>query len=188
MNIFRLNSQLGRSVERSLSFKLFYGALFGFLVVMLLSFNAAAIADEESKKHKKDKKDDIMREISFLAKKLLDMSGEDSVTVKAPSVVKPFIGVCSNIESGGVKLTCITPDSQADKNGLKTGDLITSINDVSMKKEDNKDHMHAYWDAVKSMKTGDVLKLELIRAGTTLKIDVTVGSLSHPAYTLTVEG
>ncbi len=193
MNIFCLGRLYKRSIMRSM------------LVGLLLSMSFTLSADEKSKlyekneshneaksyskskKEKQDKKQEIMQEISFLAKKLLDMSGEKSVVVTSPAVIKPFIGVCSNIENKGVRLTCITPDSQADKNGLKTGDLITSINDVSMNKEGNKEHVYAYWDVVKNMDVGDVLKIELIRAGTTLEIDVTVGSLSHPAYTLEVK-
>lgn len=198
MNIFRLNRHYaGRSIMRSV--------LVGLLLSLSLGVSVSSFADEDSKKEKHSdkkthvkkehakkgkhsKKEDIMLEISYLAKKLLDMSGEDMVTVTSPSVVKPFIGVCSSIQSNGVKLTCITPESQADKNGLKTGDVITYINGISMNEGDNEKRMHAYWDVVKTMKVGDVLKLGLIRAGKELDIDVTVGSLSHPAYTLTVGG
>jgi len=142
---------------------------------------------KKSGSDKKSETEDIMREISFLAKKLLDISGEDSMMVSSPPVRKPFIGVCSSIKSAGIKLTCITPESQADKNGLKTGDIVTSINGVSMAESDiDEDVKHPYWGITRNMQTGDVLKIRLIRGGQTLNIEVTVGSLIQPAYELKV--
>lgn len=173
MSTFRLNRRFSALLRRFS------------LTLVALTFSVVLSAGEKSGKHEPNE-EDIKREISFLAKKLIDMSGEDSVVIESAAVVKPFIGVCSSIQRNGVKLTCITPESQADKNGLKTGDVISAINGISMSEQENKDRMHAYWGIVKSMSTGDVLKLDVVRGGAELKLEVTVGSLSHPAFTLEI--
>lgn len=170
------------------------------LMIALLGNATAAYAGhhEGKKSHKMHEgkaetnheanKDEIMRELTYLAQKLLDMSGEGAVTVKSPSVEKAFIGVCSKLGGRGVKLTCITPESQADKNGLKTGDIVTEMNGISMKKRaEQEKHDHPYWDIVHSMKTGDVLKMDILRAGKQVKVDVTVGSIMSPAWVLEVK-
>ncbi|NND82010.1 MAG: PDZ domain-containing protein [Gammaproteobacteria bacterium] len=132
--------------------------------------------------------EDIKREVSYMAKKLLDMSGQDSYTVEQPPMVKPFIGICTGMKPEGIQLTCISPDSQAAKAGLKTGDLVLSMNGVSMASQ--ADHKEAadsgYWSIVKKMKTGDVLKFKVLREGKQQDINVAVGSLSHPGYKLVI--
>lgn len=143
-------------------------------------------AMKKSKQHDSDK-EEIMSEISFLAKKLLDSSGKDSLVLKSPSVMKPFIGVCSKIIPLGIELTCISPASQAQKDGLKTGDIVITINGVSMEQVPNKrEKENPYWDIVHNMKTGDVLKIGLLRGGKNIQLEVTVGALSHPAYELKI--
>ncbi len=150
------------------------------MVVLFLVGNTALV-------HAGDSKEELMDEVSRIAKKLLDLSGEDSITIKAPAVEKPFIGICPMVQENGVKLTCITPDSQADKNGLKTGDVITAVNGQSLKKSSKKSKKNqAYWTIMHEMKTGDVLKMEILRSGNIVNLDVTVGSLSVPAYELKV--
>lgn len=158
------------------------------LALIVFAFSSAAYAGEKDKKGEKTDKDkeysqeEIKREISFLAKKLLDMSGEDQISIESPAVEKPFIGVCSMVNSDGVKLTCITPDSQADKNGLKTGDVVVNINGLDMREGEGNEHGQHYWKVVKNMKTGEVLKMQIVRAGQPMELDVTVGSLTHPSY------
>ena len=130
---------------------------------------------------------ELKHEISFLAKELLDLSGEDSITVEQPAFMKPFIGICSEVYPKGVKLTCITPGNSAAAAGLKTGDLILKINDVDVTGSNKRESSKAYYGVVKSMKIGDKLAMKLIRKGKEQLITVTVGAISHPAYTLTVK-
>jgi len=141
---------------------------------------------KKSKLHDSEK-EELMSEISFLAKKLLDSSGKDSLVLKSPSVMKPFIGVCSKIISLGIELTCISPASQAQKSGLKTGDVIIIMNGLSMAQTPNKSEKdNPYWDIVHNMKTGDVIKMGLLRGGKNIELEVTVGAISHPAYELKI--
>jgi len=129
----------------------------------------------------------LRHEISYLAKELLDLSGEDSITVEQPAFMKPFIGICSEVLPEGVKLTCITPKHNASKAGLTTGDIVISINGIDMTGMNKNDYKNAYYRITKSMKTDEKLAMELIRKGKPELITVTVGAISHPAYTLIVK-
>jgi predicted metalloprotease with PDZ domain len=131
--------------------------------------------------------EELRHEISYLAKELLDLSGEDSITVEQPAFMKPFIGICSEVLSEGVKLTCITPKHNAAKAGLKTGDLVVAINGIDMTGMSKDDHKNAFYRITKSMKTDEKLTMKLMRKGKSEVITVTVGAISHPAYTLIVK-
>jgi len=130
---------------------------------------------------------ELRHEISYLAKELLDLSGEDSITVEQPAFMKPFIGICSNVLPEGVELTCITPKHNAAKAGLKTGDLLIAINGIDVTGMNKHDYKNPYFSITKSMKTGDKLAMKLMRKGKPEEITVTVGAISHPAYTLIVK-
>jgi len=129
----------------------------------------------------------IMREIAYMAKQLLDMSGKDSVRIESAAFDKPFIGICSEILTKGVKLTCVTPGTQAAKAGLQTGDVVIQMNEVSLANEDLAVTKKRYYKIVESMQTGEEIKLVLVRDGNQMARMVTVGSLSHPAYVLEVD-
>lgn len=129
---------------------------------------------------------EIKNEISYLAQKLLDMSGKDTYTVESPAYMKPYLGVCSEISTKGVKITCVTPGSGAAKSGLKTGDILSEIDGVSMMNDDVAKVKDAYYGAVKKMKTGEVMELTVFRGTETITLKATVGTISHPAYTLII--
>lgn len=128
----------------------------------------------------------LKREISYLAKKLLDMSGKDSVTVESPAYIKPFIGICAEMEREGIRITCVTPGTQAAKNGLKTGDLVTRMKGINVQNEDLAKTKKTYYKIVDEMKTGDKIDMAILRDNKPVQLVVTVGSLSHPAYKLEV--
>ena len=128
----------------------------------------------------------LRHEISFLAKKILDKSGRDSVTIEQPAYMKPFIGICYDVSRRGVKLTCITPGANASKAGLKSGDLVTAINGIEMVTSSSKESKKALYGITKTMKIGDELVMKLIRKGEKQTITATVGAIGQPAYTFTV--
>ena len=129
----------------------------------------------------------IKSEVGYLAKELLDLSGKDAYTLESPAYTKPYLGVCTSISEQGIALTCITPGSQADKAGLRTGDIVTEMNGISMRNSDEKKTKHAYFEIVKKMQTGEVIKMLVKRDGEISKISATVGEMKHPAYTLTIK-
>lgn len=168
------------------------------LAITLVSFallasspGAYAGKDGKDKKSKKDSQAEIEWEISYLAKRMLDLKGVEYYVIERDGVTKPYIGICTEMKSPGVVLTCVTPDSQAYKSGLKTGDLVTSINDISMANQeslpkDKKSKEPSYWNIVHNMKVGDQLKFDLLRAGEPVTISLKVGSLNHPTYRLEI--
>lgn len=150
------------------------------LLSLFVSFASTALGgDEYSEKHLKS-------EIGFLANKLLKMSGKDSYSTEVAPYMKPFIGICTDISKEGLVLTCVTPGTQADKGGLKTGDIVTKMKDFNLVHEDEKKTKKAYWGVVKDMKTDDVIPFSLIRNGKTMEIDIKVGSVSHAGYSITI--
>jgi len=131
--------------------------------------------------------EEVKREISYLAMTLLKIKGQDSYTLESEALVKPYIGVCSKMKPKGVYLACVTPKSQAAKAGLKTGDVILSINGISMANQsEHYDPNKAYWKLTDEMKVGDKLKLVLADGDKTRQMTVSVGSLSHPAYRIEI--
>jgi len=157
-------------------------------ILLSLSFTFTALAGEEKEKECEwCDEESIKLEIGYMAKKLLDMSGKDSYQVEVKSYMKPFIGICTKMLENGIELTCVTPGTQAEKNGLKTGDVVTRMNDKGLEQSGNLNKKKKqYFSVVNNMKTGDVIKMTLVRAGETIEIDVTVGALEHPGYRLTV--
>ena len=129
----------------------------------------------------------ILQEMGYLAKKLLDVTGKDSYTAESPQYTKPFIGICTSIDDQGILLTCVTPGTQAEKSGLRTGDIVTRINAVSFLGSKIKKTKESYHTLVKKMKTGDVLKFSLLRDGKNMTIDVTVGVMSHPSFNISIK-
>jgi len=140
--------------------------------------------------------DELKHEISFLAKKLLDKSGKDNITVKQAAIKKAFIGVCPEPTAKGIHLTCITPGHSAAKAGLQTGDLVVAIDALSMvtnraekqwhKGSKKRGHYDAYHQVFDNLKTGETLAFKILRGGKEMTVMVTVGAISHPAYTMTI--
>jgi S1-C subfamily serine protease len=133
--------------------------------------------------------DELRSEISFLAKKMLDKSGKDELTIEQPAVKKPFLGICGEPGHNGVLLNCVTPGHNAHKAGLQTGDIILSINEISMlERRSHRDEWKSvYYKVMGEMKVGDILNLRLLRRGKEVSKSVKVGSLNQPSYTLTIK-
>lgn len=175
-------------------------------LVLLLSFSVGAVcADEKSdvkgkahtkvhakahKEHSHHKEfsheDEIKYEISFLAKKLLDNSGKEQITFSQEPYRKPFLGVCSHVTPGGVQLTCITPGHSAEAAGLRSGDLVVKINDIKMMAPNTGKLKKIYFGMIDQMKTGEKMSFTVYRGPDEKTIDVIVGELSQPGYTMTI--
>ncbi len=163
-----------------------------FMAASLVSVSLA-YADEEGDKGKDkskwkehSKEEELKHEVSYLAQKLLDMSGEDTLTVSQEPYMKPFLGVCSAINPGGVQLTCITPGHGAEAAGLRTGDMIVEVDGVSLTSSKSESVKKIYYDTLGSMKTGQVFTFKIFRGAEEKTIRATVGKLSQPGYTLTI--
>jgi S1-C subfamily serine protease len=69
----------------------------------------------------------------------------------------------------GLKLQGITPDSPADKAGLRAGDVVVAMDDAPVT------DLYTYTDALYARKPGDVLKVTVLRGAERVTVSVTLG-------------
>jgi hypothetical protein len=72
-------------------------------------------------------------------------------------------------EAGGVRITGVSKGSPAEVAGMRGGDLITRIGDYEVA------NLSGMTDALRSYKAGDKVVIVLLRDGTELRLDVTLG-------------
>jgi predicted metalloprotease with PDZ domain len=143
--------------------------------------------DEKSKlKKKKMHEKEIKNEIGYFAMKLLDMSGEDQLTLSQEPFAKPFLGVCSEITKVGVNLPCITPGHKAAAAGLLTGDRVIELNGIDLVSNDTTRVKKDYYNVLMNMQTGDVLTMKIMRGAKEMEFKPTVGKLMQPGYELVI--
>jgi S1-C subfamily serine protease/photosystem II stability/assembly factor-like uncharacterized protein len=80
-----------------------------------------------------------------------------------------YLGVQGRDGGGGAQLTQITPNSPADRAGLKVGDVIKSINGQAIS------GYAKIADSLKGKPAGEQLKLEIVREDKPREIEVTLG-------------
>ena len=88
---------------------------------------------------------------------------------------RPFLGVTTDEGSGGAKITGVTSNSAAEKAGLKKGDIITKINDVTVT-----DHSDVT-KAIGKLKPEDKVTITYKREGKESKATATLGKRSNTA-------
>lgn len=181
----RVNLRTNKSFVSALGLVLFVAA-------SLLAAPLANAGEEYDKgKHKgkwkqHSKQEELKHEVSYLAQKLLDISGEEMLTVTQEPYKKPFLGVCSAVSPGGVQLTCITPGHAAEAAGLRTGDMVVEIDGISMLSPKTENVKKVYYDKLGAMKKGQILTIKVFRGSEEKTIKATVGEFSQPGYTLTI--
>ena len=72
----------------------------------------------------------------------------------------------------GVKIVGVTPGSAADEAGLRTGDIITAINDESMSAETSTEANRRVLDFMAGVEEGDILEVEYLRDGKVGTVEV----------------
>jgi len=78
-----------------------------------------------------------------------------------------------SVESGAI-IRDVIANSPAEKAGLKTGDVISKVNDITLDKN------HSLADLVTSYKVGDEITLTVLRGSETLTLKTTLSSQSVP--------
>ncbi|MFN9027141.1 MAG: S1C family serine protease, partial [Akkermansiaceae bacterium] len=103
-------------------------------------------------------------------------------------VKMPFIGVVTaalpemvadhlNLKAGtGVIVRTVSPDSPAEKSGIKVNDIILNINDTSFKDPE------AFRAEISSHKIGDKLKLKTIQKGKPKDLEITLAERPANAF------
>ena len=88
---------------------------------------------------------------------------------------RAFLGVTTEDGEGGAKITNVSKESAAEKAGLKTGDMITKVNDKKV------DGPESLMDAVTSMKPKDEVTVYYKRDGKENQSKVVLGERKEPA-------
>jgi serine protease Do len=84
----------------------------------------------------------------------------------------PYLGVQGDTENNRCKITSVTPNSPADKAGLRADDIVTKFNNNGIQDYDR------LADLIRASKPGDRVILEVVRGGETMNLNVTIGRRS----------
>ena len=108
------------------------------------------------------------REIAEITKERLPRMAEIEKRFAWSS--KPMIGVTieGSDRSGpveGVAITGVTPGSAASDAGLRSGDVMTAVNDEALSAGSSEEANERLYDFMKGVEEGDVLKIEYLRDG-----------------------
>lgn len=82
-----------------------------------------------------------------------------------------YLGVTFTPDSEGLVITEVKPDSPASKAGLKVNDIITKINETTMKNEDTS----VLVKLIGGMRPGTVVAVDILRGNDKLTLKVKLG-------------
>ncbi len=91
---------------------------------------------------------------------------------------KPVLGIAIGVDSSdqgpveGVSVQAVTPGSAADDAGLRSGDVITAVNDESLSAPSASEANKRLLDFMKGIEEGDVIDVEYLRDGDVGKVAV----------------
>jgi len=86
-----------------------------------------------------------------------------------------YLGVQGEDDPAGAKLTMVTPDSPAEKGGLRSGDVVTHLGEQPLKKYD------ALVAELQKKKPDDKIRLTLSRGKEVKQLEITLGKRPAPA-------
>ncbi|OJX39562.1 MAG: hypothetical protein BGO78_13735 [Chloroflexi bacterium 44-23] len=90
-------------------------------------------------------------------------------------VITPRIAAQYNLPADyGIYITKVGSNTPADKSGIKIGDIITKLGETEL------DEKHSFINVLFQYKPGDTLKIGLIRDGSAMEVQLTLGEMTHP--------
>jgi 2-alkenal reductase len=88
--------------------------------------------------------------------------------------INPDIAAQYNLPAKwGVYITKVADNSPASEAGLKEGDIITKVGEVTI------DESHSYVNTLFTFKPGDQINLNVVRDGKDTQIQITLGEAKH---------
>ena len=158
--------------------------------VLLLAGQAAAQTDEEERMREMEAREVVMEEKLRAAEARMEEAAREIAEItreRLPRIAqieqrfafsgKPRLGVTieTKEESGpveGVVILGVSPGSAASDAGLRSGDILTAVNDEALNAESGKLANMRLLDFMKGVEEGDVLKLEYLRDGKVGSVEV----------------
>lgn len=154
-----------------------------FLFTLLLAFYLPVHAGEESCNCTVE---DIEKETSYLAKKLLELTKKDQFVIEHEKSMETIIGFCTDVTVHGIILTCITPDLDPFKKGMLTGDKVLRIDEYNFVNNTLQASDKAFRQMKAQIKPGDLLTIEYIRDDELKEVKIQVSEITHPGFRLEV--
>ncbi len=167
--------------------------------VLLLAGQAAAQTEEEGLREAEVREMEMEERMRAAEARMEEAAREiaEITRERLPQIMKfqqrfefsdrPMLGV--NIEgesdSGpveGVEITGVTPGGAAGEAGLRTGDIITSVNGETMSAESAAVAADRLLDFMRGVEQGDVLKLEYLRSGKVGSVEVEPRAMAPRAF------
>ncbi len=157
---------------------------------LLLAGQAAAQTDEEERMRELEAREVAMEEKLRAAEARMEAAAREIAEItkeRLPRIAqieqrfafssKPRLGVTieTKDDSGpvdGVVILGVSPGSAASDAGLRSGDIMTSVNDESLSAESCKAANMRLLDFMKGVEEGDVLKVEYLRDGKSGSVEV----------------
>ena len=136
---------------------------------------AREVAMEEKLRAAEAKMAEAAREIAEITKERLPRIAQIEQRFALSS--KPRLGVTIETSDDsspveGVTILGVTPGSAASDAGLRSGDILTAVNDEALSAASSKEANMRLLDFMKGVEEGDILKLEYLRDGKVGSVEV----------------
>jgi len=174
--------------------------------VLLLAGQAAAQTDEDERMHAMEAREAEMEEqlrqaeaqmaeaartIAEITKERLPRIAEIEQRFAFSS--KPRLGVTieSDMKDGpveGVSILGVSPGSAASDAGLRSGDVLTSVNEEALSADSGREANMRLLDFMKGVEEGDVLKVEYLRDGKVGSVEVEPRVVPDQMFAWTSDG
>jgi C-terminal processing protease CtpA/Prc len=166
--------------------------------MLFLSGQAAAQTDEEQRLHEMEAREAEMEQrlreaeaqMEEAARTIAEITQERlppmaRIEQRYAMASKPRLGVTietTDIEGPveGVTILGVSPGSAASESGLRSGDILTSINDEALNAESCKEANMRLLDFMEGVEEGDVLTVEYLREGKVGSVEIVPSSGKAP--------
>jgi len=129
------------------------------------------------------------RQIAELTSERLPQLREAGRRIEIINDGRPRLGVNIGEEKSGgpvegVSIVGVTPGSAAEEAGLRTGDVITAINDESLSADEGSEAIRRIMDFMEGVEEGDILEVEYLRDGKvgSVEIEPRVVEMQHFSF------
>jgi len=162
--------------------------IFTFIFSVLLHTNNVNAG--ETKKEEKQSKEEqitlIKEQLEFLSSKLLKITQSKEYVIEHQGHELLVFGACGNGNKRGIKINCVSPGSTAEEMGVKSGDIITTVNGKNLNNLPGKEASSLYYQEIDALRDGDTISIVYLHKGQEIKKSGIIKSYNSPGYTFGV--